>query len=387
MIQLADKTKCNGCHACFSICPTSSIVMEADNEGFLYPAINHRTCILCRKCEKVCPVLSHSTADANSLQISYAAYNKCEEERKTSSSGGIFTLLAKAILASGGVVIGVTMDNDNTGVHHVIINSIEGIDSLRGSKYTQSTIGDVFIKTELFLKEGRIVLFTGTPCQIGGMCSYLGKNYDNLYTQDLICHGVPSPLIWKKYVDFREASANSSVDRIMFRNKDRSWKNYDIVFNFADKKVYRKSFVDDAFMRGFLHDLYLRPSCYNCSYRGRYRQSDLTLADFWGIQNILPEMDDDQGTSFVWIHTEKGKALFEQIQKSIEYREVSCDDALKYNPSAVSDARIPANREAVFSRISADNFEEIIAKCTRRSLFARIYSAARKIKHTILKEK
>ena len=386
MIQLADKAKCTGCHACFSICPTNSIIMEADNEGFLYPTINESKCINCGKCEKTCPILSHVTTDAKSLQISYAAYNRCEEERHASTSGGIFTLLAKTILASGGIVIGAAMNNNNTGVHHVIIDSIERLDSLRGSKYTQSTIGDVFIKAEAFLKEGRIVLFTGTPCQIGGLYSYLGKNYDNLYTQDLICHGVPSPLIWKKYVEFRETSANSTTDRIMFRNKDRSWKNYDVVFHFANKKEYRKSILDDAFMKGFLNDLFLRPSCYVCSYRSRYRKSDLTLADFWGIQTVLPEMDDDKGTSFVWIHTEKGLSLFEQIKDSTEYREVSCEDTLKYNPSAVSNAKIPANRNAYFSSISEGNFEDIIAKYTRKPLLARMRSALSKIKHAILKK-
>ena len=204
MIQITEKSKCTGCHACVNACPKNCIGMVSDEEGFLYPEIRQTECVNCGKCEKVCPLLNGKTKNPDALQIGYAAYNKDETIRLKSSSGGIFTLLAEWIIQQGGVVVGAAMTEDCKSVQHTIAETIEDLENLRGSKYLQSTIGTIFKTVKKYLDSGRLVLFTGTPCQIGGLYSYLGKEYDNLYTQDLICHGVPSPLIWKNYVELRE---------------------------------------------------------------------------------------------------------------------------------------------------------------------------------------
>ena len=307
MLEIDNKSLCSGCHACANACPQNCIQMISYEEGFWYPQVDKDNCIECGLCEKVCPILHKWQSDENRLTTAMAAINLNEEIRLKSSSGGIFTLIAEEIINQGGVVFGAAFANDFRSVHHIFVDNTKDLEKLRGSKYVQSKIGDTYKQAKDFLDGGRMVLFTGTPCQIGGLYSYLRKPYENLFTQDIICHGVPSPMVWKKYVDEREKKAASTTQRMFFRHKKYGWKTFAVLFEFLNSTVYMKNLHDDSFMRAFLSNLCLRPSCYNCSFKSIKRQADITLADFWGVQNELPEMDDDKGTSLVLVHSVKGE--------------------------------------------------------------------------------
>ena len=238
---------------------------------------------------------------------------------------------------------------------------------------------------EKHLRDNRKVLFTGTPCQIGGLLSFLGKDYDNLYTQDLICHGVPSPLVWKEYVRFREAEAVSKARRIVFRKKDPGWRKYSLSLEFSNDTAYDQSIDGDLYLRGFLANIYLRPSCYDCAFKTLKRQSDITLADFWGINQVYPEMDDDKGTSFVWVHSEKGKQLFEAIEPLLATRFVQPEEAIRFNPSAIKSVDVPPNRKVFFDKKHNQDLPALIEKLVRPSLKKRIKSKLRRICHRIVK--
>lgn len=384
MINVENKALCNGCHACYNACPKKCITMKADTEGFLYPQIDTESCVQCGKCDKVCPLQNGRTENPNSQQVGYAAYNKDLNVRLKSSSGGVFTLLAEEILRNDGIVVGAAMSDDCKSVHHIIVNDIEGLEKLRGSKYLQSTISDVLQQTKTALDDGKTVLFTGTPCQIGGLYSYLGKEYPNLYTQDLICHGVPSPMVWRKYVDYREKSSGSSAKRILFRNKKYGWKRYSVLFDFTNNTEYQMEWGSDTFIKGFLWNFYLRSSCYSCAFKTEKRQADITLADFWGIQDVLPDIDDDKGTSFVWIHSDKGMKMFDAIKDKMKYQEIDPQKAIQFNPSAVSSVVPFQRRKEFFRDLEAIDFEGVIQKYTRIPIWRRARSfVGRKIRKII----
>ena len=365
MITITDKSLCSGCHACMSICPKKCIVMQMDNEGFLYPHGNKTDCIDCGMCEKVCqsinPIISGNIGKA------YACINNNMEVRLASSSGGIFTLIAEKILEEGGVVFGAGYD-ENFNVHHVAVESKEQLSLLRGAKYVQSTIGDAYVQAKDYLDEGRYVLFTGTPCQIDGLLHYLNRKYEKLYTQDLVCHGAPSPLVWRRYIQCREEEASASMSRIFLRYKKYSWKAYFVQFEFSNNTEYEQIFSKDLFMKGFLANLYLRPSCYNCHSKTLKRNSDITLADFWGINRIYPEFDDDKGTSLVFVNSEKGSCLFEKIIPELMYKRVDILAAVKANPSAYKSVAMHPKRKSFFKKIDKMTIDKLIKKYNRTSI-------------------
>ena len=321
----------------------------------MYPEVTEQTCIKCGKCVSICAasVTKGMVRDKNTL--AYAACTKDEALRRESSSGGIFSELAKAVLGAGGVVFGAAFD-ETFAVKHVCVDDAAELDRLRGSKYVQSEVGTAYLQAKEYLERGRKVLFTGTPCQIGGLLSFLGKPYENLYTQDIICHGVPSPKLWKKYVDFRQMRAKSGTKRVSFRAKLHGWRLYSIQFEFENGKQYIKSSQQDPYMRSFLRDLPLRPSCYNCAFKTKQRQSDLTLADFWGIEKVCPELDDDRGTSLVILHSEKGGELFETIKGGLNFCEVEVDDAIKYNSAMTMSAPPNPQREEFIRTLNKKGF-------------------------------
>lgn len=379
MIQLDRKEKCTGCHACAAKCPKQCITMVSDTEGFWYPQINEEECIDCGLCEKVCPVITPIKFADTFKPVAYACYNTDEKTRLASSSGGVFTLMAEAILKQGGVVFGAGFD-EGFNVCHQCVENTKDLDKLRMSKYVQSKIGDTYKEAEAFLKAGRMVLFTGTPCQIGGLKASLGKPYDHLITQDIICHGVPSPMVWEAYLAFRKKSdGGCAARRIAFRRKDFGWKRYSVSISYGNDTEYRQDLTQDLFMKGFLKDLYLRPSCHACTFKNAKRHSDITLADFWGIENVAPEMFDDKGTSLVLVQSEKGKALFKSIEKNLVCQDVDLDEALKYNPAAIRPAPIPKNREAFYNRFGKEPFDKIIHDLTKPTFKAKIRAAGARV--------
>lgn len=368
MLQITDKSKCCGCNACVQRCPKQCIEMHDDKEGFLYPVIDTAVCIDCGLCEKVCPVLNQNNA-RKPLQV-FAAKNKNEIQRLHSSSGGIFILLAEQIIQNGGVVFGARFDK-NWEVEHCYAETIEELQPLMRSKYVQSRIANTYKEAESFLKHGRQVLFVGTSCQIAGLHKFLRKDYDNLLTVDFICHGVPSPGVWRKYLEeiISDKSSRSEVagkntvlpfslksvpviTGINFREKQLGgyrWKKFGFVVH--EKSPFKGDqnsvllstvFNENDFMRGFLSNLILRPSCYSCPAKDGKSGSDLTIADFWGINNFYPEFDDDKGVGVVFVHTEKGKSIFSSIE--VEYMEVQYDEAVRANSSYYKSVSIPVGR-------------------------------------------
>ena len=341
MIEIRDKKDCCGCHACASACAHRAITMQTDEEGFLYPVANKDVCTGCGLCEQVCPVVNQAST-VQPLKV-YAARSNDEGLRRQSSSGGVFTLLAKVVINEGGVVFGAKFDK-GWNVVHAWTDTLDGLADFRGSKYVQSIIGSTYEEAKHFLRKGRKVLFSGTPCQIAGLKRYLRKDYDNLLTVDVVCHGVPSPLVWRKYLSevcgplrtkhsVGRDMCSSSFDElpeikgISFRDKTNGWTKYGFRLRYLDSKetadrasasiVEEKEllepFSDNVFMNSFLSYLSLRPSCHSCSCKNGKSGSDISLADFWGIEKYNYKFTDNKGTSAVLVNTEKGRDLLHKI--------------------------------------------------------------------------
>ena len=387
MNKVEEKSRCSGCHACANACPKNCIQMISDEEGFRYPQVDKEKCINCGLCEKVCPIIHKWQPDDSRTTTAMAAINLNEEIRLKSSSGGIFTLIAEEIINQGGVVFGAAFADDFRSVHHICVDNTDDLEKLRGSKYVQSKIGDTYKQAKDFLDSGRKVLFTGTPCQIGGLYSYLRKPYENLFTQDIICHGVPSPMVWEKYVDEREKKAASKTQRMFFRHKKYGWKTFAVLFEFSNNTAYIKNLREDSFMRAFLTNTCLRPSCYDCSFKTVKRQADITLADFWGIQNVLPEMDDDKGTSLVLVHSDKGQQMLKILSDRMNCKPVDCDVVEKYNSAGIKSCQKNSNRDSFISEIVSADFESTVHKYTKPPFSKRIRSFLGRIKHKIIHQK
>ncbi len=336
MIKIQNKQDCCGCTACVQRCPKHCISMKEDNEGFLYPVVDECICIDCGLCEKVCLIIN--SPEKLPVKETLAVKNRNEAERMASSSGGVFIALAKKTIEKGGVVFGAVFD-DSWEVMHTYAEILDKVRPMMGSKYLQSRIGNSFRDVERFLKEGREVLFTGSPCQVAALHNYLRKDYPNLLSVDFLCHGVPSPGVWRKYLDeefhlsARRAAAGKNtvlssslnavpvITGIEFRDKTlNGWKKYSFVVrgqsaSKADKNSVLLSSIhyNNPYMKGFLADIYLRPSCYRCKCKNGVSHSDLTIADYWGINQLMPDFDDDKGVGLVLVNTEKGKALFDNL--------------------------------------------------------------------------
>lgn len=368
MINILDKKDCCGCASCVQVCPKQCISMTEDCEGFLYPKVDSVVCVDCGLCEKVCPVINQGYTIVP--LATYAAKNKDEKIRYKSSSGGVFTLIAEQILADGGVVFGARF-NENWEVIHDYAETVEGLEAFRGSKYLQSVIGDNYKYAKQFLLEGRNVLFSGTPCQIAGFKKFLRKEYENLLTVEVVCHGVPSLKVWRDYLQYKRAqhvvgknTVSSSIDElpvitgISFRDKISGWKKFGFKICYAASKAAENSvsksanivnseitpFNEDVFMRGFLKNLYLRPSCYHCVARQGKSGADIAIADYWGIQRIHSELDDDKGVNLVLINTQKGQTYFDAIAATLTYTISDYRKAIANNPCIVKSVAEPSQR-------------------------------------------
>lgn len=378
--KIIDNIDCSGCHACYNICPQNCILMKEDGEGFLYPQIDSGQCANCGLCERVCPVLSEYKG--RKIGKAYACINKNEEIRKISSSGGIFTLLAENVLDKGGIVFGVAFDDDFS-VHHIEVEKKSDLNKLRGSKYLQSRIEKTYKKAEEYLNMGKTVLFTGTPCQISGIKSYLRKDYENLILQDVICHGAPSPKAWRNYLSYIQKEKKEKLLREptpAFRRKEEGWRRYSIALYFNNAIEYLEVLTTNIYMKSFLTNHTLRMSCYNCHSKSLKRESDITLADFWGVDKVIPDMDDDKGTSLVFVNSPKGKKVFSEISENMNFREVDIKEAVKYNPSAFKSVKIPKNRKKFMKLLNQLEFDKVVKKCIKnRSWFRKLLSKCKKL--------
>lgn len=383
MIEIKDKSLCSGCHACFNVCPKECIEMKSDNEGFWYPEVDKNKCVDCHLCEKACPIIN--LKESNNNPKAYACYNKDENIRMDSSSGGLFTLLASKTINNGGVVYG-AMFNEQFEVIHGKVSTNDELKLFRGAKYTQSKLGDTYKNVKQDLDKGTEVYFSGTPCQIDGLLTYLNKKYDNLICQDIICHGVPSPKVWKEYLK----TFKGNINKVKFRNKEDGWTGYKVEIE-SNEQSYMNHHSNDIYMKAFLSNICLRPSCYNCHSKSLHRNSDITLADFWGINNIDSSMNDNKGTSLVFIDSKKGQELYDSLEENIVFREVDINEAVKYNPSAYQSVALTDKRKQFFNNYNGENLNEVVKELTKVSLLKKIskfvYRVIRKLRRMILNDK
>ena len=366
MIQIKRKEQCCGCSACESICPVHCIQMKVDEEGFSYPAPDPVQCIECGACVRVCPVENKKKSpDAAQYPDAFAAINRDEETRRVSSSGGVFSLLAEQVLADGGVVFGAVWDEGCRSVYHTGIESAADLHRMQGSKYLQSEIRSSYCEVRDHLRNGRQVLFSGTPCQVAGLKAFLGAVYENLICVDLICHGAPSPKVWRQYLMSCEQNHGCAVGSVSLRSKITGWKGYSVELTFADGHRQSARNIDDYFMKAFLADVCLRPACYACAFKGLERDSDLTLADFWGIERVVPELDDDRGTSLVLLHSEKGHRVFARAAQNMDLRQVDAANALQFNSAMTRSVSRPGERQGFFADLDTMPFAELVKTYVR----------------------
>ena len=390
MIDIRNKSQCCGCEACVQRCPKRCISLVEDVEGFLYPKVDASLCIDCGLCEKVCPIINQSIE--REPQAVFAAINPDDNIRKSSSSGGIFSALANAVLSQGGVVFGVCWSADWRLIFDYA-ETQEDLSSFRGSKYLQAHVGDAYVKAEQFLKLGRQVLFTGTACQIAGLKKYLRRDYNNLLAVDVICHGAPSPKVWKKYLDEQlesieqERGSGYQIASINFRDKSIGWKNYNFSIGLKREEGVVEYFTQPSsqniFMRGFLRDIYLRPSCYSCPAKSGKSGSDITLGDFWGINQLKPEIDDDRGVSAVMVNTARGASWYNSL--SLDQYSMTYTDVCHYNSALVRSVACPPQRAKFFALYGKQPFMSLVDDLCRIPFWRRVANKIKSILRRIYK--
>ncbi len=369
MIDIKNKIDCCGCSACQQVCPKRCISMQEDEEGFLYPKVDVEQCVDCHLCEQVCTVINRY--ESTEQPLSFACINKDDVIVQSSSSGGFFTVLAEYVLDSGGVVFGVKF-TDNWSVVFDYTENKEDLYWFRGSKYIQPSMGDNYKKAKSFLLENRLVLFVGTSCQISGLNHFLRKEYNNLITVDIVCHSIPSPKVWKLYLN--SIGKQYDITDITFRDKSFGWRNYGLKITGKTESGESISIIHEGkeqnlYMRGFLNDLYTRPSCSNCPARNYTSGSDLMVADFWGIEKYHPEIDTNTGVSLILLKTDKGVSVFERIKLNfkilqVPYNEV--EDKGLHKP-ITSSSKPHRYRTDFYRRLNQENILELIEDCLYRA--------------------
>lgn len=393
MIDIQVPDKCCGCSACLQICPQKCITFIKDHEGFYYPQVNKDVCIDCGLCEKVCPELHQF--EVNKTSKAYAVINRQDNVRLQSSSGGFFSALAQNFIDKGGYVFGARFDK-SWNVIHSCTNNSEELQFFRGSKYVQSNMNNCYIRAKDLLKKGENVLFTGTPCQILALNNFLRKDYSNLITAEVVCHGVPSPLVWNKYLYSLKKKLihddSYQYTSINFRDKKLGWIKFSQSFvlesNTNREKIYYSETVsENLFMRGFLRHLYLRPSCHQCPAKGFVSRSDFTIADFWGYHSDNDYLNMKNGISLVFVNTPKAESLFDKLD--ITYEEHDIHGILKSN-YALSHSFPPSrNRKKFFQYLNSSEVDllELILNLSRPSRYERFKKFIKKIIYKFYGEK
>lgn len=366
MINITDKSKCCGCNACGDVCAKHSIAFKTDIEGFWYPEVNKDLCTDCGLCEKVCPVINIKELKKNDFPKpahTIAAVNKNMRVRWNSTSGGAYTALAEAMLEQGGFVSGAIYNEGFTGVHNYVSNNPDDLEKLRSSKYLQSNAEGIYAEIRDLLRKGEKVLACGTPCQMAALRSFLRKDYENLIIVDFICRGVNSPKVYRAYLDSLEKKYGSKVVYVKAKNKELGWRNLTRKVTFENgQSYYGVSMVDD-FRRGYHTNVFCRPSCYDCQFKEFPRISDITIADYWGIEKVDKNLDMNIGTSMMLLNSNKGIAFFESVKDKLEYRETVFEAILGGNIAlrkSIEPAKI--DRDAFFKDLDEHDFDYVTEK-------------------------
>lgn len=344
---------CSGCSACYNICPTGAINMIQKEDGFLYPSVDNEKCTKCGLCNKVCEKLNLTNFKN---PVCYGAMAEDEERLKGSSSGAVFPIIAKYVIEKGGYVAGAIYD-ENWTVKHFITNNLEGVEKIRGSKYVQSSIGESYKKIKELLDQGELCLFTGTPCQVGGLKNYLEKDYENLLLVDIVCHGAPSPKVFEKYLN--ENFDKQVLKNINHRSKINGWSQlYTTTTTTTGDFIAERSHAND-YLKSFLYNLSVRESCFNCKYQTIPRQGDLTIGDFWGVEKYNEKLNDGRGISIILENNNKGKDLLEKIGNRFKFLEkVPIELVIENNPNLVSSSKPHKNRKEFFENLDKMSLKE-----------------------------
>lgn len=366
MIEIKDKKDCCGCWACADICAKKAITMTEDFEGFRYPVVDEDLCVECGLCEKACPVLNVHK-DEPKEQYSYLLQHKDAEILKDSTSGGAFTALGQWVISHGGVVFGAAFTDDWT-VQHTMVDTVDGLGRFRNSKYVQSQIGNSYIecKKQLIGGGGKIVLFSGTPCQIEGLKRYLRKDYDNLITVDVVCRAVPSPKLLRKYIEFRKDNTSSEIEEVRFRDKFYGYQYSSFTFAHKDaNEDYHRGVESDPYLRAFFSNTSVRPSCYDCNFKKRYRVSDLTIwdcfaPDSFGVNSLAHDFG--KGVTRVLVHSQKGLDAIQSIRDYAATAEIDTELAVKGVREMVECVPMNVRRADFFRDLDNIGFEKTVKK-------------------------
>lgn len=358
MVDLIKKELCNGCEACYNKCPENAIYMALDEEGFFSPQLYDNKCINCKKCVQVCPVKKNEK-HKNEILYAVACYSKDVAIRSKSTSGGVFSVISDFIIENmNGIVYGVAFDNEFNTIY-VNVEKKEDLGMLRGSKYVQCRVGKIYCEVKAQLDKGRCVLFSGLPCHIEALISFLDKDYSNLYLLDMACFGIASPYIWQEYLgNFHD---KEKIKEIFFKDKTDGWKHWRVKFiEDGKEKLYQRK--ENLYMNSYLQKVNIRKSCFSCSFKGLQRRSDFTVADCWGEGEKNQRMNDDRGLSALLIHSKKGKEIFDRIKDKIEYEEYNADVLMRGNWAVYHAVQETVKRELFFRDLKDSSFKETFIK-------------------------
>ena len=364
MILFDNKKDCSGCTACKNSCPKEAIVMKEDEEGFLYPEIDKDRCVECGICKKVCPISNRSKDESSKEPLVYACKNIDDSIRMQSASGGAFSGISDYVLEQNGVIFGACYNDKFKVEHRKAANKLER-DKFRGAKYVQSNLNDIFKDVKEELEEGKLVLFTGTPCQVAGLSNYLKKDYSNLLKCDIVCHGTPSPKIFEEYISYIEKHKENKIKNISFRDKESGWQNQKWKIELENGTVLLDDDDVKIYKRIFNKHYAQRPSCHDCRFTNLNRPSDMTLGDFWGIEKAIPGFADNKGVSLLLINTEKGEGIFNLIKDKLILKQSDCKSCMQ--PQLDHPAKAADNRMDFWNDYRENGFEYVVNKYCRYS--------------------
>jgi len=371
MVDKLEKNKCTGCKSCGDICPKKAISFESDENGFWHPKIDKEKCIECGLCEKVCPSISGEKNTNVTQPKVYACWNNDKKIRENSTSGGIFWALGECVINRGGIVVGATYTNDCKNVIHSIAKTKKELEKMMGSKYLQSDTKKIYSSVKNLLKENKLVLFSGTPCQISALNLFLGKEYENLITVDFICRGINSPLAYQKHIEELENKYSSKLKSIQFKNKIKGWRSLGTLYKFENGKTILLDRDHSLWMRGYVEGgLFLRSSCYSCKFKGFPRVADISFGDFWGQNKTKEPTDLKLGISAVLINSQKGHVLFENIKNILTVYESSVEELLKGNICITDSVKENPARTKFFKLLKQKSFSYSV-KHAMKEKFAR----------------
>lgn len=396
-IVIEEKSDCCGCTACMNTCPKGAIEMIEDDEGFKYPYINKDKCIDCGLCKKVCPILNNKK-EVKYKQDGYVINNKNNKIRKESTSGGAFSAIAEYVISTGGYVFGAAFEKDYTVTHQCVDNKKE-LAKFRNSKYVQSSPKDTFKRVKELLKDNKLVCYSGTPCQIEGLRSYLQKDYENLIIVDVVCRSVPSPKLLRIYLDYirKNKLDNEEIEKVIFRDKSKYGYKYTLMTVKSKNYIYQEGIDTDPYLRAFFSGLSIRPSCENCKFKKQYRKSDFTMWDCFNVEKFNRNMDDNIGTTRLLVQSEKGKRIFKKIKNNIDYKKIDSDILIRDSKELVKTTHNNSERTKFFEDLNKLSYEEINKKyfpnsfkvklerfSRRRLVNLKSYKAIKKIAKKIL---